>query len=435
MKTTPLIPSAALILGLSAPLLCASPKGIMPSKPGEPGCVVKPPVVGEVQGERQGRGKVLVHGDGIAGPCLAAPANELNPAFTTDLYQQLRGTEGNVFFSPCSITQAMGMAYMGAKGDTAAEFAKAMSLSGSQKNLPGQMEHWRNTLQGSANVNNDKLRIANALCVTGEVPLQSYQDLVRQKFGGELFAGGLEEINGWVNKKTEGNIEKILESLDPNSACVILNAVYFKGSWKTPFSPSDTRERDFHVTADKSVKVPMMSREGHCAVVRNERYIAVELPYKTSCSMVLMMPTKAEDFGKLEAGLNEELVRKICVDLKGAAQEIDLAMPRFKIATEYNLVPAMNQLGLAKAFDMDQADFSAMYERDDIAIGQIVHKATLEVDEQGSVATAATAIEMAANSISMPTPSIHFDRPFIVLIRENNTNTTLFMGRISDPTK
>jgi len=359
----------------------------------------------------------------------------INPAFTTNLYQQLRAKEGNVFFSPCSITQAMGMAYMGAKGDTAAEFAKALSLGGPQESLPGQMEQWRNTLHSSANVKDDKLNIANALCVTGQVPLQSYQDLVRQQFGGELFAGGLEEINGWVDKKTEGRIKKILEELDPNSACMLLNAVYFKGSWKDPFSPFDTRIRDFHVTADKSVKVPMMTRKGRYAVVRNEQYIAVELPYQTSCSMVLMMPAKAEGFEKFEAGMNDALVTKVCRELKGKKREIELAMPKFKIETKYDLVPAMKQLGLAKAFDMEQADFSAMYERDDIAIGQIVHKATLEVDEQGSVATAATGIAANSYSASMPTPAIHFDRPFLVLIRENNTNTTLFMGRISDPTK
>ena len=370
---------------------------------------------------------------GIDANANAAPLLNPNPAFGAQLYQQLRSEDGNVFFSPYSISEAMGMAYAGAGGNTATEIAKALGFDKDTKALGPQMHAFRSHLMGLVNKEDNKLNIANALCVTGLDPLPAYQDTVRKHYEGEIFTGGLDEINGWVKTKTEGNIEKILEELSPDSACVLLNAVYFKGNWKTPFKAGNTGKADFHLSPDKAVSVVTMSRSDSFQVLRDNNLIAVEMPYQTSASMVLIMPDKAEGMKELQDKLSEAMIQDLCQRLKGGKGEyIKLFMPKFRIATSYDLIPQMKQLGIADAFDFDKADFKAMYGETPVKISQIKHKATLEVDEMGSVASAATAVEM--QFYSAPPPAIRFDRPFLVLIRESSTGTNLFMGRINDPT-
>ena len=373
---------------------------------------------------------------GIDANANAAPLLNPNPAFGAQLYQQLRSEDGNVFFSPYSISEAMGMAYAGAGGNTATEIAKALSFDKDTKALGPQMHAFRSYLMGLVNKEDNKLNIANALCVTGLDPLPAYQDTVRKHYEGEIFKGGLDEINGWVKTKTEGNIEKILEKLSPDSACVLLNAVYFKGNWKTPFKAGSTRKADFHLPSGKAVSVDTMSRSDSFQVLRDKDLIAVEMPYQTSASMVLIMPDKAEGMKELQDKLSEAMIQDLCQRLKGGKGEyIKLFMPKFRIATSYDLIPQMKQLGIADAFDFDKADFKAMYGKIRVKINQIKHKATLEVDEMGSVASAATAVEIIYKSGGeSPPEEIRFDRPFLVLIRENSTGTNLFMGRINDPT-
>lgn len=198
---------------------------------------------------------------------------------------------------------------------------------------------------------------------------------------------------------------------------VARQSVYFKGTWKQGFNPRTTRE-------------------GEYAVVRDDAWVAVELPYQTSASMVLVMPMEAGGFGALEKQFGEDETHRILFkELEKARnhpREIDLMVPKFKIETECDLVPAMRALGMQKAFLGNQADFGAMYDRNDISIARIKHKATLEVDEAGTVATAVTALIVELGEASM-VDRIHFNRPFLVFIRENQTQTTLFMGRISNP--
>ncbi len=363
---------------------------------------------------------------------------DINPGFTPKLYAQLSETENNVFFSPYSITEAMAMVHAGAGGNTADEIAKALSIHAKADAIAPRLMAQRALISAHANKGDNKLNIANALCITGKVPEQNYQDIVRNQFKGEIFAGGLEKINGWVEKKTEGNIKKILDELDPNSACVLLNAVYFKGNWQTPFKPSATYKAPFHLDNGKDVKVDMMSRTGSFRVLRDNGLLALELPYKTSASMVLIQADKADGMAALEKQFNEGLLLDLGQRLATAPMErARLFLPKFKIQTKYDLMQPMAELGIKDAFSFKNSDFKKMYARSAVKISQIRHKATLEVDEQGSVATAATAVEMTLKSAAKPrpTPQIRFDRPFMVLIREGTTGTNLFVGRINDPTK
>ena len=375
------------------------------------------------------KGKLVERADRTA-------AQDINPAFAADLYAQLCETKDNVFFSPCSITEAMAMVHAGAGGNTATEIAKALSIEGDPKTVAQRLQAQRNHLMSMANQGDDKLNIANALCVTGMTPEQAYQDIVRRQFGGEIFSGGLDEINGWVKDKTEGNIEKILEQLGPNSACVLLNAVYFKGNWQELFETSRTHKAPFHLTDGKKVDVDMMMRKGKIKVLRDKGFVAVELPYQTRASMVLLLPEEADGMGALEKNFSEAKLQDLGKRLASSGEEkVELYLPKFKIETEYDLVKPMQELGIVDAFSFKKSDFKVMYGDSEVCISQIKHKATLEVDEKGSVATAATAVEIFGLSLPPPTPQIRFDRPFLLMIRDRDSGTNLFMGRINDPTQ
>jgi len=371
-------------------------------------------------------------------PVKMAIPTPINPAFDTNLYQLLKQGDGNVFFSPYSITECLGMVYAGTGKNTAAEIGKAMSFGKDAKLTSVELKKLRTHLSQSLNRSDCKLNIANALCVTGITPKQGYQNIVRDEFGGEIFSGGLAEINGWASKKTEGKIKEILKQLSPDSACVLLNAVYFKGDWKYAFKANDTHKANFHLTNNDKVKVDMMKQKGGFKVLRGNGMTIVELPYKNSASMVLMLPDQADGMAALEKKLNDGLLLDLGQRLSQSQPErIELHLPKFKIEAKCDLVGAMKSLGMKEAFEGDGADFSVMYDRSDVKITQIKHKAILEVDEKGSVAAAVTAVGYGLTS-SRPTvqlPKIRFDRPFITIIRDRETGANLFMGRINDPTK
>ena len=367
----------------------------------------------------------------------AKPPVELNPAFAPLLYDQLRSREGNVWFSPYSITEAMAMVHEGAKGNTVTEIASAMQFPKGSSEMGSHLHTQREYLMKHLNEGDNSFAIANGLCITGSPPLKSYQEVLRKQYDAEIFPGDLDKINGWVKEKTQGEIDTILDSLENDTACVILNAVYFKGVWREEFNTSLTHKADFHVSAEKSVKVDMMKREGSIQTHQNADLIAVSLPYQNGSCMVLIQPTKRGELSELEEKLNADGMEQIFQELnptKGRAKPVDLYLPKFKLSSKYSLIKPLSAMGIRDAFVLDKADFSARHSKP-VYISDIIHKATLEVDEAGSVAAAATAVVMKTKSAAVEmTPKIRFDQPFLVMIRDQATNSTLFMGRVSDPT-
>jgi serpin B len=367
-------------------------------------------------------------------PSAAPASREWNPDFAPALYQKLKADAGNVFFSPHGITEAMVMAGAGAGGKTAREITRGLALDqGSAEDIAAHGQALRTQI-AKLNQGDNKLTIANALCIIGANPTAEYQKLVRSQYNAEVFPGDVAQINGWVKEKTEGCITEIIDELGPDNACVLLNAVYFKGNWKTPFTDDGTHDASFHPKPGQSVIVNMMKSENSYPLLQDMGIIAVELPYQNSASMVLVMPEKADGMDALENQLDAPFLAGICDKLgKREPSHIELRVPKFKVATSYDLVPSLQQLGMIDAFDMDRADFTPMFGKKGFKIGQIVHKATLEVAEKGSVASAATAAAFLSEESSNNTPEIRFDRPFLVIIRDNATGTLLFMGRINDP--
>ncbi len=364
--------------------------------------------------------------------CLA----EGNTEFALKLYGELRSGEENIFFSPFSVSSAMAMAYSGARQNTAKEMKEALCFHLNQKQLPLTFKLLNGHLSDNAARGGQKLSIANGLCLTGGDLSLDFKALLRENFDAEIFKGDTDTINSWVNRKTEGKIPKILESLDSNSVCVLLNAIYFKGTWEEMFKPGDTRDDTFFASSDKQLTARMMYRKGRIKLLREKGFQAASLPYKGDrLSMVILLPEEIEGLAGLEKHLTSQNIQNWLTGLdRSPAVETRIFVPRFRLETAYDLASPFKSLGIKDAFDKSGcADFTGTgWKKGELWIAQVKHKAFVEVNEEGTEAAAATAVEMATKSIPNY-PVFRADHPFFFLIRDNITGTILFLGRVTDP--
>jgi serpin B len=371
---------------------------------------------------------------------MAASLNENlvkgNNDFAVQMYRELGATEGNLFFSPYSISSALGMTYAGARGTTAKEMKTVLHFSVAQSALPPAFKSLNRELVATARKTGQKLNIANALVLTGGDVSSEFKATLKDYYDAEIFAGGLDRINGWVKQKTEGKIKTILEELDTNSVCVILNAIYFKGVWESQFLKSNTHDAPFSASAGKQVTVSLMHQKSDFKLLAEKDFQAVSIPYKgNSLSMVIMLPQTVDGLTSLERQLTDQNLKGWLAKLdKQSPQMIDLFLPKFKLETSYDLVAPFMKMGMKEAFVMGKADFRGMgWPIGRLYISQIKHKAFVEVNEEGTEAAAATAVEMATKSFHQD-PRFRADHPFFCLVRDNQSGSILFMGRIADPT-
>ena len=363
-----------------------------------------------------------------------------NSRFVCSLYEKLSEKKGNLFFSSLSISNAMAMTYSGARGNTAKEMSGTLHFNIAQARLPGTFRSLNRTLLDSAEKHGHELTIANGLCLTGKEAGyhvgKEFKALLKTYYNAELFSGGVDIINSWVSKKTRGKIKKILDNLSINSVCVLLNAVYFKGTWETGFKKERTRIAQFRVSNEKAVKVPLMCRKGEIRIIENKDFQAVSIPYKgETMSMIILLPRETHGLAAFEKRLTSENLDKWCRELAQIhTRTIHLYIPKFRLETGYNLVPPLKKLGIKEAFIESTADFRGMgWDKGELWISQIRHKAFIEVNEEGTEAAGATAVEMVTQSMGPRYPVFRADHPFIFMIRENSTGTLLFIGRMADP--
>ncbi|MBP7528403.1 MAG: hypothetical protein KA801_10780 [Syntrophorhabdaceae bacterium] len=358
-----------------------------------------------------------------------------NTALAVQLYRELGANEGNLFFSPYSISSALGMTYAGARGNTADQMKKALHFQLEQATLNSAFKGLNKELMGTAQNSGQKLNIANALVLTGSNVSSRYKEILKNYYDAEIFGGGLERINGWVKQKTEGKIDRILEQLSANSVCVILNAIYFKGAWETQFDTKSTHDAPFSLSANAQVKVPLMYRKDAYKLLDSETFQAISLPYKgKALSMVVLLPKSVDGLPAVEqqltAGNLGEWLSKLD---RQPDRKVSVYLPKFKLESGYDLVSPFQKMGMTDAFS-PAADFTGMgWQKGMLWIGQIKHKAFVEVNEEGTEAAAATAVEMVTKSMPVREPVFRADHPFFFMIRDNETGTILFMGRMANP--
>jgi serine protease inhibitor len=371
-----------------------------------------------------------------------------NTEFTVNLYGKLRTGEGNVFFSPYSISTALAMTYGGARSETENQMAQTLHF-----NLPpdklhpafAALESNLNAVQKKGQV---KLAVANSLWPQADYEfLPDYLDLCQKYYGTSItpvdYKGHTETarktINDWVEARTNRKIVELLKPgvLDSSTRLVLVNAIYFKGKWASQFETNRTENQPFHMSSDKTIDAPLMRQTHDFGYAEFSGLQVLELPYVgDDLSMIVLLPREVDGLGNLEARLTAENLTAWTAKLE--SQEVQVFLPKFKSISEFKLAGTLATLGMTDAFIYGQADFSGMNGRKDLFIGDVIHKAFVEVNEEGTEAAAATAVVMMAGAAPLnprPIPVFRADHPFLFLIRDNHSGSILFLGRVMDPTQ
>ncbi|HUW99989.1 MAG: serpin family protein [Phycisphaerae bacterium] len=364
--------------------------------------------------------------------------------FAFDLYGRLKGGEGNLFLSPYSISTALAMTYGGARGETADQMAQVLCLPSSGKAVHRAYGALQGDLNAAGAGGAFELAVANRLWgEKGYTFLPDFLSLLETNYGAGLeqvdFAadteGSRKTINAWVEKQTRDKIQDLLKPgvLDATTRLVLTNAIYFKGKWADPFNKKATRDEEFFLTPEKKVTAPLMHRTAEFGYFEGDDLQALELPYQGErLAMVVVLPKAKDGLAALEASLSAEKVAGWVENLLPC--EAQVALPRFKTTAELSLGDTLVAMGMTDAFSLSAADFSGMTGTKDLFISAVVHKAFVDVNEEGTEAAAATA-GVAAEAMPEPVPPFRADHPFLFLIRDTKTGAILFLGRILDPTK
>ncbi len=372
---------------------------------------------------------------------------EGNSAFAFELYQALKGEEGNLFYSPYSISLALAMTYAGARNETAEQMADTFQFMLEQDRLHPAF-NWLDAelaRRGEGAEGKDgegfRLNIVNAIWGQKDYEfLPDFLDVLAENYGAGLrildFITETEAsrlaINQWVSDQTEGRIKDLIPqgAIDALTRLVLTNAIYFNAAWENPFNEDMTADGPFYLLDGGQVSVPRMKQTEAFGYTEGEGYQAVELLYDgCELSMVILLP-EADKFEAFEEGLQAQQVDAIINDLQNTL--VTLTMLRFEFDSEFSLKDTLAAMGMPIAFS-GGADFSGMTGNRELFISDVVHKAFVAVDEAGTEAAAATAVIMPGSAAPEPPVEVTIDRPFIFLIRDIETGAILFVGRVLNP--
>ncbi|MFC1783887.1 serpin family protein [Planctomycetota bacterium] len=372
-------------------------------------------------------------------------AVEGNNNFAFDLYAGLKNDpqalkpDGNLFFSPYSISTALAMSYAGARTETEKEMSRVLHFTLGQEKQHQAFSRLQIQLNQAHKNKLYQLNTANALWGrTGSNFLPEYIALNRKCYQAEIreldFLADAEKarqiINVWVENKTQDKIKDLIPTKDAleGAGLVLTNAIYFKGDWQIQFDGKDTRDMPFMVAPDKKVEAPMMFMTEEFNHFADEQVQVLELPYKgRALSMIVLLPRQMDGLADLEKILN---VKNLDKWIKGMQkQKLPVYLPRFKMTWgTFELKNTLKTLGMKIPF-YSGADFSGIDGTEELFISAVLHKAFVEVNEKGTEAAAATAVVM----IRGGGLSFHANHPFVFMIRDNKSGSILFMGRVANP--
>jgi serpin B len=371
-----------------------------------------------------------------------------NNAFAIELYGQLRKRSGNLFFSPESISTALAMTYAGARADTAAEMAKTLHFT----LPPWQLHSAMGALLRDRNAAHDgyQLKETDALWVqTGYSLLPEFLKLSKDNYLAGLnqvdFKGATEAsrqtINRWVEQRTENKIRELLQSrsLNTYTRLVLTNAIYFKGNWEEQFKKEDTKNEDFRLFATRAIKTALMHMTTGFNYFDGGSFQALEIPYKKkSLSLIVLLPKAMEGLSAFEQSLTPAKMQQLLAQLR-PAQTVIVTLPKFKMEAQFRLRDTLTAMGMKEAFDMKKADFSGVASREtmqrdgNLYINAVIHKAYVDVNEEGTEAAAATAVTVTLSAVRPTPPIFRADHPFMFVILDNRSRSILFIGRVTNP--
>ncbi|NWU66434.1 ZPI inhibitor, partial [Pterocles burchelli] len=332
--------------------------------------------------------------------------------FGFNLYRKIAMThDNNVIISPLSVSTLMTAYMLAAKGETHRQIVKALNLHvlkdrTDRHNLAALFKQLKNNI-----TMNEELLLVQV----------DFQNFTQAKF----------VINQNINKRTKGKIPELFEELDRHNKLLLVDYIDFKGKWVYPFNSKFTEKETFHINKYRSVQVPMMfkSDKVNSTFDDNLRCTVIKLPYKGKAHMLIVIPEKEGDYLSLEDHLTTELVESWLGNMK--TRVVDISFPKFKLEQKYKMKKLLHALGIKNLFT-HMADLSHLTDQGYVAVSQVVQKAVIEVDEEGTEATAASGSEITAFTVP---PVIKVDRPFLFMIFEETFKTLLFIGRVVDPTE
>jgi serpin B len=369
-----------------------------------------------------------------------------NNQFAFELYHRLNSGKENIFLSPYSISIALAMTSGGARGQTAAQMEAALHFPPPAE-LHSGLAALMNDISAGRREDEYQLNIANALWAAKGYPFRpEFLKIARDDYKAELsnldFAGNAEgarqTINGWVDKETHGKIQDLIGqgALTAHTRLVLTNAIYFKGKWSAPFKKDVTRDEPFRAAAGGTPKVPLMNQTAVFGYAETDDFQALELAYAGKELATLVLLPKKDDLAGLEKKLTAEMVAGVVGKL--TRQKVVVHLPRFKTTAKFELSPVLKEMGMPLAFS-DQADFSGLTEsQEPLQLGLVIHKAFVDVNEEGTEAAAATAVTVKAASMPLrpkPVPVFRADHPFVYMIRDVRNGSVLFLGRLADPSR
>jgi len=369
----------------------------------------------------------------------SAEVIETNNGFGLELFREVVADEEkpNIMISPASVSIALGMAYNGAESATMEAFEQVLNYEGLTREEVNEItKELINVLV--TNSKGNLLEIANSMWYHDEFPVkQEFIDLNANYYDAEVrdldfrTLEAIKTINDWVSDKTHNKIDKIIESIDPETMMILINALYFNCLWETEFDPDDTSEQPFYTEAGRLFeRVEMMTVESKFNAAFTEDFSAVELPYKNDkFSMFLFLPAETSSLGELVEQLDGE-TWKSWLETFSEREEFTVTLPKFKFSYDRSLKEDLASMGLEIAFT-DAADFSGISDIP-LLISEVIHKTYIDVNEEGTEAAAVTAIVFDLTSV-IENDHITLDRPFLFAITENSSKSILFIGTVSEP--
>ena len=371
-----------------------------------------------------------------------------NNKFSIDLFQTMKSPEENLFFSPLSIYTLLSIVFAGARGLTETQIKAILYIKLDQNRFHSNYKKLLRVFQHDMG---SELSMANLLCIHKSYQLfDKYLWIVEDTYGGAIWKldfnaikETISKINSWVAEHTHGKIKDVIQTLKDDDGLVLVNAIYFKGTWENLFEEKDTKEDNFTLLSGDKILIPMMHQKKKFRYLNEDGCQILEMPYKgirlygslEHFSMIIILPEKNDGIEDIEKSLSNEKIENYLEKLHYILErEINVFFPKFKIETEYELKKVLKNLGMTSAFT-DGANFTGIAEDPPRYISQIIHKAYVEVNERGTEAAAVTALRLLGCGMVPTVKPTEFraDHPFIFLLIDSNTRTILFIGRIMNP--
>ncbi len=368
---------------------------------------------------------------------ITCDLTDANGLFALDLFKKINedDPDGNVFISPFSISTALTMTTNGADSQTLEDMRNVLKIS--NMGMSSVNDSYQQLLEALPALDPEtKLKLANSIWPQIDYPvLESFLDINTEYFNSEVKPvdfddpNVIEKVNKWVEENTDGLIKETLKELPADVVMLLINAIYFKGAWRLPFDPEHTHEANFYTNSGAEKVDMMFLADQTFPYFFNDVFQAIDLPYGDSVfSMSVFLPREGHDVENIIAELNEDNWNNWMESF--IPQRISLYLPKFKMEYELKMKEALQDMGMGLAFS-DAADFTKMIDGGGVKIDEVIHKAFIEVNEEGTEAAAVTVVVIIENSAGNV---FNVNRPFVFVIRDNKTNSILFMGKMMDPT-